>query len=50
MPEKPLLRMEINNSASVCTVFISPLYLSLLTLDYCINVLQEHLQTLCEEI
>lgn len=46
MPEKPRLRMEINNIASLFTLFISHFFLSLLTLDYWINVLEDQPHTL----
>lgn len=47
MPEKPRLKMEINNiHASLFTLFICLLFLSLLTLDYWINVLEDHPHTL----
>lgn len=42
MPEKLCLRMEINNAASLFTLFISLFFLAFLTLDYCINVLEDH--------
>lgn len=34
--------MEINNAASLFTLFISLFFLPFLTLDYCINVLEDH--------
>lgn len=42
MPEKPRLRMEINNIASLFTLVITHFFLSLLTFDYWINVLEDH--------
>lgn len=38
MPEMPRLRMEINTIASLLTL----VFVSFLTLDYCINVLEDH--------
>lgn len=46
MPEKPRLSMEINNVASLFTLFITLFFLSLLTLDYWINVLEDYPHTL----
>lgn len=42
MPEKPRLQMEINNIASPFTLVITHFFLSLLTFDYWINVLEDH--------
>lgn len=41
MPEKPQLRMEINNIASLFTSVITHFFLSLLTFDYWINILED---------
>lgn len=41
MPEKPRLRMEINNISSLVTLFISLFFLSLLTVNHNINVLRD---------
>lgn len=46
MPEKPRLRMEINNIASLFTLFISHFFLSLSTLDYWIKILEDRPHTL----